>query len=663
MAAKTDDIRGDEFAAVSYDTWLRLVEADPTNHPFERKLTTLQEDGVRIQPLYALDAERQGAEGLPGSAPYVRGAAGAHAGWDVRQMVDVPDLTQAAAQARDELERGATSIALRIGPDALPITEANELVQVLEGVPLERCTVALEAGERTAQAAIWMEEVWNRRHTPALERRASFGMDPLGTLANRGTLPMGIEAALDELGRFATSSQQRHPASRAVRVCTAPYHDAGATAGQELSIALSTAVTYLRAMIRDGLDVDRASDQIAIRLQVGPDVFWEMAKLRAMRWIWGRVLEASGAKAPTMHLEACTSWRMMSARDPWVNLLRTTTAAFAGAAGGAEALTVLPFDEPAGVPDAFGRRLARNIQRLLVDEAHLHRVLDPGGGSYALERLTEELAERAWEAFQRLEAQGGVARTLCDGSLQEAIAAADAAQRKRVAERKLPLTGLSEFPNLREEPLQRQPRPVAAGVAEAAGGRGASAASSAATGAPETAGSSVGVTITPLPRRRIGADLEALRDASDRHLATTGRRPKAFLASLGKLASHNARSTWTLNLLAAGGIEAVGHPGLLDAREAGEAFTQSGADVAVICGSDEDYEAMAPSVAAALREAGAAEVWVAGRPKALEEVRKGADGHFLFGCLHAGQDVVAALRQVLAACGVAGVAMEQTNDS
>lgn len=633
MAAKTEDIRDEEFPPVSYEDWLRLVESDPKNLPFERKLTTPQEEGVVIQPLYTLDAERRGREGLPGAAPYVRGAQADAKGWDVRQIVDLPDLAQAARQAAQEIERGATSIALHVGPDALPVTGPDDLAQVLEGVPLERCAVEIDAGAEWGKVAIALEEVWARRKIQPLERRASFGADPIGALAATGSLPETLEASLEELGRFAASSQQRHPASRAVRVCTAPYHDAGATAAQELSIALSTAVAYLRAMTTHGLDVDRASDQIAIRLQAGPDVFWEMAKLRAMRWIWGRVLEASGAKAPRLHLEARTSWRMMSSRDPWVNLLRTTTAAFAAAAGGAEAITVLPFDEPAGVPDAFGRRLARNIQRLLIDEAHLHRVVDPGGGSYALERITEELAEAAWAAFQRLEAQGGVAAGLRDGSIQAAIAAADAEQRQKVAERKVPLTGLSEFPNLQEEPLERQPRPEAP---------------------PPSAGAA---RVTPLPKRRIGGAFEALREASDRHLAQTGSRPKAFLANLGKLASHNARSTWTRNLLAAGGVEAVGHPGLTVAEEAKEAFAQSGAQVAVICGSDEDYEAMVPAVAAALQAGGAAGVWVAGRPEIVEAARKEAGGeHFLFDCLHAGQDAVAALRKVLAACGVA---MEQ----
>src|SRR5690606_8031114 len=192
-----------------------------------------------------------------------------------------------------------------------------------------------------------------------------------------------IEPLLDQLVPVARTAL-RFPRVRAVRASAAPYHDAGATAAQEMSAVLSAAVAYLRRLVDGGLSVDEAARLLAIELPIGPDVFWEIARLRAMRWIWGRALRAAGAQVAP-RIEAVTSWRMMTARDPWVNLLRTTAAAFSAAVGGAESLTVLPFDAAVGRSDGFARRLARNVQRILLDETQLHHVIDPAGGAFYLE--------------------------------------------------------------------------------------------------------------------------------------------------------------------------------------------------------------------------------------------------------------------------------------
>src|SRR5690606_33209654 len=274
-------------------------------------------------------------------------------------------------------------------------------------------------------------------------------------------------------------------------------------------------------------------------------------------------------------------------------------------------------------PDEFGRRLARNIQRILLDESQVHHVLDPAGGSFYVERLTEEIARKAWAKFQEIERAGGIVEVLRTGTLQREIAAAAAERERRVARRKLPITGLSEFPNLGEELPARAPRPESPGGSQP--------------------------TIEPLRRRRLGESFERLRDASDAHLHERGARPRAFLANLGKLAEYNTRSTWIRNLLAAGGIEAVGEAGYFTGAEAAEAFAQSGCTVAVICGADSAYEKLAEETARALKERGAAHVLLAGRPGELEtRLREaGVDG-FLF----AGQDVIEALTSLLRTLGV-----------
>lgn len=607
-----------EFPEVPLDRWKALVEEDPRNLPFEKRLTTELEDGIRIQPLYA--GRAQGEEGLPGSAPWIRGAERAPdpEGWDVRQVVDLPEVREAGRLAGTEVERGATSLRIRLGRGGIPL-ERSALEEVLSRVPLERFPISLDAGADFVQGAELLREVWAARGVGEADALGAFDADPLGTLAGEGSLRGSLEESLGQMASLALLAKERLPLVTAALVSTAPYHDAGATAAQELGAALSTACLYLRSLAEAGLGVDEASGQVVLELQVGPDVFLEMAKLRAARWTWGRVLAASGAKEPRIRIQARTAWRMMTRRDPWVNLLRTTTAAFAAGAGGARGVVVLPFDAPLGLPEELGRRLGRNVQRLLIDETRLHLVTDPAGGSHYVERLTEEIAEKGWEQFQALEREGGIARALLEGRLHGAIAREAEKREEKVARRALPITGVSEFPNLREEPLERRGRELQSGAHG-------------------------GVSVEPLPRRRLSLPFDRLRDRSDACLAQRGRRPFVFLANLGPVAEHNARATWIANLLASGGIEAISNHGFSSGSEAAEAFRSSGATVAVICGSDATYDTLAPEAASSLKQAGASRVLLAGRPGEREASWReaGVDGF-----LHLGQDVPETLGALL----------------
>lgn len=607
--------RNQVFPPATKEAWRALVERDPKMAPVDEKLVTPLEDGIVAQPLYTrADRPAASRQGVPGAAPWIRGTQARPRPWEVRQIVDGPSLEEAAVQARTEVERGATALLLRVGEEGVELSSADELARVLEGISLDGLSVELDAGADFARAAAWLEPTFARRP----DASGSFGADPIGVAARTGR---AIEPLLDQLVPVARTAL-RFPRVRAVRASAAPYHDAGATAAQEMSAVLSAAVAYLSRLVDGGLSVDEAARLLAIELPIGPDVFWEIARLRAMRWIWGRALRAAGAQVAP-RIEAVTSWRMMTARDPWVNLLRTTAAAFSAAVGGAESLTVLPFDAAVGRSDGFARRLARNVQRILLDETQLHHVIDPAGGAFYLEALTDELARKAWAAFQSLEAEGGIVEALHRGSLQRAIAEAAAEREKRVARRKLPITGVSEFPLLDEAVLDRAPRAAAKLPAKTA--------------------------IEPLRPRRLAASFEALRHASDAHRAATGARPRVFLANLGALAEYNARSTWIRNLLAAGGIEAVGDEGFSSGPAAAEAFARSGCEVAVICGADRTYESLAEEAARALRGAGAARVLLAGRPGELEGRLREAG---VEGFLYLGQDAIEALTSLLASCGV-----------
>ena len=406
-----------------------------------------------------------------------------------------------------------------------------------------------------------------------------------------------------------------------------PYHEAGASEAQELAAMLATLVAYLRACEAAGLRPRAAFAKIGLGLAADADLFLTMAKLRAARKLVARVAEACGAShaVDKLHLAATTSERMMARRDPWVNVLRTTVACAGAAFGGADAITVLPYTWAMGQPDAFARRIARNTHLVLQEESALGRVMDPGHGAWFIEKLTEDLARTAWGLFQDIEAKGGMGAALESGFVQDEIGRVAEARARDIATGRLELTGVSAFPQLAEDGVKVEPHPIPEPVVKG------------------------GTSVAPLHPRRLAEPFERLREASDAHLAKTGKRPQVFLASLGDVAVHSVRSTWVRNFLAAGGIEAIGGPELHNSADAGKAFADSGAGIACICSSDRVYAELAEATAGALKAAGARKVLLVGRPKAQEAALQaaGVDAFIFTGC-----DAVTTLARLQEALGV-----------
>ncbi len=549
-------------------------------------------DGLALQPLYVEgDGPGLDASGRPGAAPFVRGRTptGSAGGWDVRQYHRGDDLVALNRRILDDLERGVTSIV--VGPSG--ITTVDQLDDALRDVLLEVAPVALDLGPDTITGAKLLVEVLERRSTPAATVRAELGIDPLGTLARYGWLARSVADELAEAAAFAATTVARWPAVRTMRVDASLYRDAGASDAEEIATALATGVAYLRALEAAGVPLDTALGQLTFRFTADADQFATIAKLRAARRCWARVAEASGAaEHGGMAIHAVTACAMYTERDPWVNLLRATLACFAAAAAGADAITVLPFGAAAGHWDELGVRLARNTQIILAEESGMDRVADPAGGSWYVEQRSAELAAEAWRRFQEIEAAGGMAAELVAGRLGSAIDATWQARLANLARRKDAITGVSEFPNLDEQPL--------ASIGSLAVD----------TAAPADAA----VRIEPMPLRRLAAPFEALRDAADERAATGAGRPTVFLANLGPIATHTARATFAKNFFEVAGIRAVGDGGFDDAAAATEAFAASGASAAVICSSDARYAEHAAATAAALKAAGCATVYLAGNP-------------------------------------------------
>ncbi|WP_436773423.1 methylmalonyl-CoA mutase family protein [Yinghuangia sp. YIM S09857] len=588
----------------------RVIGADDAPDNPEDLLATTTYDGIRLAPLYTADDASPGS-GVPGLPSYVRGsraAGGSVDGWDVRQLHNDPDPARTAEAVLADLENGVSSVFLETGAPGSGALDPAALPAVLAGVLLDLAPVALDPGPDFVPAADALLAVFRDRGVAPAEVRGNLGADPVTAHARTGTAP-GPGRDLAAAAGLAVRAHAEFPHLQAIAVDGQPYHEAGASEGQELGAATAAGVAYLRALTEAGLDVDTALGLVEFRFAATADQFLTIAKLRAARRIWARVAQASGASpaAGAQKQHAVTSWSMATRRDPWVNMLRTTVAAFAAGVGGADAVTVRPFDAALGLPDAFARRIARNTQSLLLEESHLAQVIDPAGGSWYVEKLTDELAHAAWAFFQDIERAGGIAAALDSGLVAERVAEVRAAREKAVATRKDPLTGVSEFPDLTEDAVIREPGPALPG-----GG---------------------------LPRVRYAEGFEALRDRSDDIYLATDARPVVFLATLGPVAQHTARAQFARNLFAAGGVDAVEAGATETADEVVEAYRAAGSPpVACLASSDKIYESRAADTVARLHEAGAEQVLLAGAAKKWAETN--ADGYVYVGC-----DALAVLNQ------------------
>jgi methylmalonyl-CoA mutase len=596
-----------DFAPPSRDEWRALVSAVlaksgvPGDADPEDALSFETYDGIRIRPLYtAEDAPRLDAAGRPGAPPFVRGAtqpAAAAIGWDVRTRHADPDVKRTNDAVLADLETGATSLWLVVGDGGLAVAD---LGAALDGVYLDLAPIALDAGAQCHEAAQALLSVAEQRGVDPAELRGTLGADPIGTQARTGgRADVGILLTLAE-------QSKQFGSMHLATVDATVYADAGASDAQELGIATAVGVAYLRAFTDAGLSVDDALARIEFRLTVTAEQFPSIAKLRAGRRIWDRVAELSGASDTRrgQYQHAVTSAAMLTRRDPWVNMLRTTVACFAASVGGADAITVLPFDSAIGRSDDFARRIARNTHSVLHDESSLARVMDAAGGSWFVESLTDELADKAWDVFTRLEKAGGALAALDDGTIDGLLATTRAARADDIAHRRAPITGVTEYAFVEEAPVERDAVPSApAGL---------------------------------LPRIRYAEDFEELRDRAD----AAPQRPVVFLAALGPVAAHSARAGFAANLFHAAGIECVTGTGELD--DVVRAFRASGSTVACLCSSDRVYGEQAEPAAAALRAAGAEQIWLAGKT--------GVDG--VDGYVHVGCNALAVLRSTLDTLGV-----------
>lgn len=596
----------------------RRDRADLPDQP-ERLLDSPTYEGFPIRPLYT-GADERGEPGLPGHWPFVRGGDALRdvkSGWKVAETFPADGATteeDANGQVLLGLTEGVSALVLKVGGHGDAVVGGvapAQLGRLLDGVFIDLVPVVLEiadGGSTYVDAADALLALLTGLDAEQRSRLSvDLGADPLSApLAGRPSPDVGEVAVTAEK----VSAFGGHV--RAITVDGPVFHNLGSSASWELGATLAAGVAYLRLLVDAGLPTAGALKQISFRFAADDDQFMTIAKFRAARQLWGRVADVVGepeAGAATVH--ASTSLAMMAQRDPWVNMLRTTVAAFSAGVGGADTVLVHPFDVAIaggfpGTARSFARRIARNTQLLLLEESHIGRVLDPAGGSWFVEDLTSELAEQAWGHFQEIEAEGGF--EAARDHVGKRIAEVANRRTEDIAHRRTVLTGVNEYPNLAEIPLPPG---------------------------------------NPLPGvLRYPSDFETLRSRSDAHLQEEGARPTVLLLPLGPLAEHNGRATFASNLLASGGIAAV-NPGPLDSAGVNAAVSDAGgAEIAVICGTDARYAREATEVLEAARNAGVHHILLVGPEKAAAEMGAKPDGY-----LSAEIDAVEALSDLLTRLG------------
>jgi methylmalonyl-CoA mutase len=613
-----------DFPPATRTQWLDLVERLLKGAPFDRRLVARTYGGLTIQPLYGGNPRALASAGrMPG------------ADWQILQRIDHPEPAAANAEALHDGDNGATGLSLvlagSVGAYGYGVAAGEATIaRTLERVPLDAGGMALEldSGQQGEEAARSIVALLRASGVPAGAAHIRFGLDPLGAMATGRASAMPWSQTATGLGRNIADLAGAGFKGPFAVADGRTVHNAGGSETQELGFVLAVAASYLRALEASGIALDEARAMIFFRLAADADLFLTIAKLRALRRLWGRVEEACGLRPAPAFIAAETAWRMMTRRDPYVNMLRATVAVFAAGLGGADAITVLPFTLPRGLPDRFARRIARNTQLVLLAESHLGKVADATAGAGVIEDLTDQLGRSAWTLFQEIERSGGAAAALAQGLIQNQVAAVRGEREAALARRADTLTGTSDFADLDE------PTVAVLGVASI-------------TAPPAT---TAAVTLEALPRIRLAEPFEHLRDAADRMLAETGSRPKIFLANLGVPADFSPRATFARNFFAAGGIAAVTNDGFALPLPAGEAktdltalvaaFKSAGAALVCLCGSDEVYAHEAIAAAHALTQASARHLYYAGRP--AREAELAAAGITTF--IYAGCNAVAVLQ-------------------
>lgn len=651
-----------EFPPTTEQAWRATAEEALDGAPFDKKLITKTAEGVDLQPIYARASTPPPAWQArpPGFAPFVRGAdplGAREQTWLICQEPAGATLAECNRTLLEDLNHGQNAVFLRLDPatrlglepagvGGVPLATLADVRSLLGKADLSAVPVYVPAGLAALPVASLLATYVRAEYGRTDVLRGAILADPIGEWLRQGQLPGGLDSAAEQMAALIKWARPNAPQLRTVGVDAGLWGDAGANGVQELAFGLATGVDYLRRLSALGVTVDEVASSAVFSWSLGSHFFLEIAKLRAARLLWSRAVAAAGGSEAAQRLVShgrVTGWNK-TVLDAHNNLLRATTEAFAGVVGGCQSLEIAPFDALRGETTELSRRLARNLHVILAEECQLGRVVDPAGGSYYVETVTRQLAEKAWALFQEIEKRGGMAAAIAAGYPQELVAKTAADRIAAVEGRRDGVIGTNLHPNLKEKLPEIAPaKPIklprrtkhasaadlnrlnpalvtnTAGLFEALGDAFASGATIAEIKSRLCSKTELNEIKAVTPRRR-AEPFEALRRRAEAHLAKTGSRPKVFLATMGPRKQHAARAEFSTGFFAAGGFEVVPNKGFETPEAAATAALASGAPVVVLCSTDDTYPALVPPLAGALKAAGAKAPFVvlAGMPATPE---------------------------------------------
>jgi len=685
----------EDFTPATPDDWRRAAEKLLKGAPYDESLLTQTLEGLQIQPIY--DATRIADLGhlntLPGEAPFTRGCTPSgylQQSWDVAQRIDADAADGFNAALTHDLQLGQNAVALAVAAEADGAASTGQPGFLVDSLPafrtalgranLEQIAIYIDCGIAGLPAAALLSAHCAQQGFSITKIRGAIGFDPLKTLVQTGTLPVALEGLYGHMALLAGWAQESAPLLKTVGIDLTPHHNAGADAVQELAFGMATGVEYIRGIsaAEAALSIDQIATKFRFSFAVGSNFFMEISKLRAARLLWSQIVQAFGgntqAQKATVH--ACTSRFNKSRCDAHVNILRASTEALSAILGGCDSLHVHPFDDLLGEPEPLSRRLARNTQLILKEEAHVVDTIDAAGGCWYVEKLTTELAQSAWHLFQDIERRGGMFAALADGFIQDRVAQTAAKRMENFCTRREKMIGVNIYANAKDEAFSAYAEAVHGEVAHAAEqpqqratGKGKVAFDSLQQAKPTaptaylnaltealTAGATTRhitaslyraeagaepVRIQPLPVVRAAEPFENLRLAVSGHARKTGRPPTVLLANFGSARQFRQRAGFATDFFQLAGFDVIDNGGCVTPAEAAAAARQSKADVVVLCSSDDVYAETLPSFAEKMKQVNQSIVLVVvGRADMTGNT--GVDY-----CIHTHTNVITTLQEIL----------------
>lgn len=679
-----------DFPPPTYTEWKESVEKYLKGIPFEKRLVTKTYEEIELQPIYTQKDIKNISfiNEMPGYSYYVRGTKPEgylNKSWEICQEIPYSSAEEFNKALNYDLERGQTSISLlldkatqlgidadnakveEVGRQGISMSSLEDFSIALLNIDLKNYPIHINAGFSSIQILMILSAFLKKQNIDFDKIKGSIEADPIGFMLVDGSLPVSLKFAYDKMAMVLKWARYNMPKLRTIGINGLTFHNSGASAVQELAYVMATAVEYINQMTDRDLNIDDIAQSIRLTFGIGPFYFMEVAKIRAARIIWAKIIETykGNKESQKAKIHARTSFLNQTKYDPYVNILRTTTEAFSAVVGGVDSLHTNSFNECFEQPDEFSRRIARNTQIILNEETRLSKIIDPSAGSYYIEKLTDEVAKKAWVLFKEIENKGGVLKALRQGYLQEQIEKVYERRRKDITKRKTVIIGTNIYSNLKEKKLdlksldyreiQKRRKQylkeykasriyknhieelnnlcsdseniIDIGIEKILKGTTIGEITEAITkfsGDP--------VFIKTLKTHRVSEGFEEIRDAVEVYKEEKGCRPKLFLANMGSLSQYKARADFSKGFFEVGGFDVIYPKGFNTSETAVNTALKSEARVVVICSTDEIYYELVPPITKAIKDKKSDIVVVlAGKPKdQIEEYRKSGVDEFIY---------------------------------